>query len=154
MGEGRIDVRLLQGTDGSVRDGSTGASVTGFLIDNLHRSRSSGTIDELRVIVVDRFPYLQFSDAGAAVPTEFMALFDKALNGHLLPGEGATPIEELLPTVSHGPVSFGVRSRALYDDFTDPVERARYLLRSAERLGALGSLSLLLSTGSVATGTV
>ena len=49
----------------------------------------------------------------------------------------SVPIEELLAAVPHVPVSSEVRSRALRDCFTDPVERARHLLRSAERLGAL-----------------
>ena len=113
------------------------AEVAGILIDNLHLSRSGGTIDEIRAIDIDRFPYLQIADAEAIVPTEFTALLDEALNGRLLPGEGSLPIDDLLAAVPQVPLSFEVRSRALRDGFTDPVERARHLLRSAERLGAL-----------------
>lgn len=111
--------------------------VAGILVDNLHLSRSGGTIDEVRAIDINRFPYLQIADAGDIVPTEFTALLDEALNGRLLPGAGALPIEELLAAVPHVPLSFEVRSRALRDGFTDPVERAQHLLRSAKRLGAL-----------------
>jgi sugar phosphate isomerase/epimerase len=109
----------------------------GILVDNLHLSRSGGTIDEVRAIDVGRFPYLQIADAVASAPTELAALLDEALNGRLLPGDGALAIAELLAAVPLVPLSFEVRSRALRDGFTDPVERARHLLRRAERLGAL-----------------
>lgn len=111
--------------------------VAGILVDNLHLSRSGGTIDEVREIDVHRFPYLQIADAVANGPSEFSALLDEALNGRLLPGDGALPIEELLAAVPLVPLSFEVRSRALRDGFTDPVERARHLLMSAERFSAL-----------------
>lgn len=111
--------------------------VAGILIDNLHLSRSGGAIDEVREIDARRFPYLQIADAVANAPTEFGALLDEALNGRLLPGDGALPITELLAAVPRVPLSFEVRSRALRDGFSDPVERARHLLRSAERVKAL-----------------
>ena len=111
--------------------------IAGILIDNLHLSRSGGTIDEVREIDAHRFPYLQIADAAAKAPTEFGTLLDEALNGRLLPGDGALPITELLAAVPQVPLSFEVRSRALRDGFPDPVERARHLLRSAERVKAL-----------------
>jgi sugar phosphate isomerase/epimerase len=111
--------------------------VAGILIDNLHLSRSGGTIDDVRAIDVRRFPYLQIADAPAPAPTEFAALLDEALNGRLLPGDGALPIAELLATVPFAPLSFEVRSRALREGFTDPVERARHLLKSAQRFSDL-----------------
>ncbi len=109
----------------------------GILIDNLHLSRSGGGIDDVRAIDVRRFPYLQIADAPAPAPTEFAALLDEALNGRLLPGDGALPIAELLATVPFAPLSFEVRSRALREGFTDPVERARHLLKSAQRFSDL-----------------
>ena len=111
--------------------------VAGILVDNLHLSRSGGTIDEVRAMDIDRLPYLQIADAGSIVHTEFTALLDEALNGRLLPGDGALPIDDLLAVVPDVPLSFEVRSRALRDGFTDPVERARHLLRRAERFRAL-----------------
>lgn len=105
----------------------------GILIDNLHLSRSGGTIDDVQSIDVRRFPYLQIADAPLSVPTEFAALLDEAINGRLLPGEGSLPILELLAAVPVALLSFEVRSRALRDGFTDPVDRARHLLTSAQK---------------------
>lgn len=111
--------------------------VAGILIDNLHLSRSGGTVDDVRTIDVRRFPYLQIADAPASAPTDLPALLDEALNGRLLPGEGSLPIAELLAIVPFAPLSFEVRSRVLRDGFADPVERARHLLRSAEPFASL-----------------
>jgi len=108
-------------------------SRAGILIDNLHLSRSGGSVDDVRSIDVRRFPYLQIADASSAALTEFASLLDEALNGRLLPGDGALPIAELLSAVPYAPLSFEVRSRALRDGFSDPVERARHLLVSAEK---------------------
>ena len=112
-------------------------SRAGILIDNLHLSRSGGTVDDVRAIDVRRFPYLQIADAPSGAPTDFAGLLDEAINGRLLPGEGSLPISELLATVPYAPLSFEVRSRVLRDSFSDPVERARYLFRSAARLADL-----------------
>lgn len=109
-------------------------SVAGILIDNLHLSRSGGSVGDLAGIDPARLPYLQIADAPAQVPTEPMALLDEAINGRLLPGDGALPIDELLAAVPDVPLSFEVRSRTLRDGFTDPVERARHLLAAARRV--------------------
>lgn len=108
-------------------------SVAGVLIDNLHLSRSGGSVADLAAVDPARLPYLQIADAPAEAPTEPMALLDEAINGRLLPGEGALPIDELLNAVPDVPLSFEVRSRALRDGFTDPVERARHLLAAVRR---------------------
>jgi len=108
-------------------------SVAGILIDNLHLSRSGGTVAEVATLNPARLPYLQIADAPAPAPTEPMALLDEAINGRLLPWEGALPIDELLAAVPHVPLSFEVRSRALRDGFTDPVDRARHLLSAVRR---------------------
>ena len=102
--------------------------VAGVLVDNLHVSRSGAYPDDLRDVDTRRFPYVQIADAPRDVPTEFMELLDEALNGRLLPGEGALPIAELLTVIPDVPLSFEVRSRALREGFTDPVERARCVL--------------------------
>ena len=109
----------------------------GILIDNLHLARSGGSIDDVRSIEVRRFPYLQIADAPQSPPTDFTGLLDEAINGRLLPGEGGLPIEELLRAVPLAALSFEVRSRSLRDGFVDPVERARHLLKSAEKLSLL-----------------
>ena len=105
--------------------------VAGVLVDNLHLSRSGSRPDDLRDVDARRLPYLQIADAPDEVPTEFVALLDEALNGRLMPGDGALPIDELLQVVPEVPLSFEVRSRSLRDGFVDPVERARFLLGRA-----------------------
>jgi sugar phosphate isomerase/epimerase len=109
------------------------ASVAGVLIDNLHLSRSGGSVADVAAVEPARLPYLQIADAPAQVPAEAMALLDEAINGRLLPGDGALPIDELLAAVPDVPLSFEVRSRALRDGFTDPVERSRHVLDAVRR---------------------
>lgn len=111
--------------------------VAGVLIDNLHLSRSGGSVDDVLAMDLRRFPYLQIADAPEPAPTDLPALLDEALNGRLLPGHGSLPITELLTAVPFVPLSFEVRSRALRDGFSDPVDRARHLLGSAERFAVL-----------------
>ena len=106
--------------------------VAGVLVDNLHLSRSGSRPDDLRVVDSRRFPYVQIADAAGVAPTEFMELLDEALNGRLVPCEGALPIAALLTVIPDVPLSFEVRSRTLRDDFADPVERARFLLGKIE----------------------
>ena len=109
--------------------------VAGVLVDNLHLSRSGARPEDLHAVDERRLPYLQIADAPRDAPTEFVPLLDEALNGRLLPGGGALPIAELLNAVPGVPLSFEVRSRTLRDDFSDPVERARFLLDEVRVFG-------------------
>ena len=104
----------------------------GVLIDNLHLSRSGSSIEEVQTMPTELFPYLQICDAPAERPADFGALLDEALNGRLCPGEGSLPIAELLRAVPAVPLSFEVRSKFLRD-ITDPVERAKHLLKFAQQ---------------------
>jgi sugar phosphate isomerase/epimerase len=104
----------------------------GVLIDNLHLSRSGSSIEDVLAVPTELFPYLQICDAPADRPTDFGGLLDEALNGRLCPGEGSLPIIELLQAVPDVPLSFEVRSKFLRD-ITDPVERAKHLLKFAQQ---------------------
>jgi sugar phosphate isomerase/epimerase len=110
------------------------ANVTngGVLIDNLHLSRSGSSIEEVRAMPTELFPYLQICDAVTERSVDFGALLDEALNGRLCPGEGSLPIVELLQAVPDVPLSFEVRSKFLRD-IIDPVERAKHLLKFAQQ---------------------
>jgi len=110
------------------------ANVTngGVLIDNLHLSRSGSSIEEVRAMPTELFPYLQICDAVTECPVDFGALLDEALNGRLCPGEGSLPVIELLQAVPDVPLSFEVRSKFLRD-ITDPVDRAKHLLKFAQQ---------------------
>jgi len=111
---------------------TSGALNGGVLIDNLHLSRSGSSIDDVNAMPIKLFPYLQICDAPAQCPTDFGGLLDEALNGRLCPGEGSLPIVELLKAVPAVPLSFEVRSKFLRD-ITDPVARAKYLLKYAQQ---------------------
>ena len=103
-----------------------------MLIDNLHLSRSGSSIKEVSGLPHELFPYLQICDAPSTRPTYFVGLLDEALNGRLCQGEGSLPIVELLQVVPNVPLSFEVRSKFLRD-ITDPVERAKHLLKFAQQ---------------------
>lgn len=107
--------------------------VAGVLVDNLHLARSGGRPAEVSGIDRRRLPYLQIADAPFEPPTDATSLLDEALNGRSIPGDGGLPIDELLSVVPDVPLSFEVRSRALRDGFSDPVERATFLF---ERIGS------------------
>ena len=111
---------------------TSAASNGGVLIDNLHLSRSGSSVEEVSGMPRELFPYLQICDAPSARPTDFGGLLDEALNGRLCPGEGSLPIVELLQSVPNVPLSFEVRSKFLRD-ITDPVERAKHLLKFAQK---------------------
>ncbi|MEY3146954.1 MAG: hypothetical protein RL688_173 [Actinomycetota bacterium] len=112
--------------------GTSGVSNGGVLIDNLHLSRSGSSIDDVKAMPIELFPYLQICDAPAQCPIDFAGLLDEALNGRLCPGEGSLPIVELLKAVPAVPLSFEVRSKFLRD-IADPVARAKYLLKYAQQ---------------------
>ncbi|MFM8847139.1 MAG: sugar phosphate isomerase/epimerase family protein [Actinomycetota bacterium] len=105
----------------------------GILVDNLHLSRSGGSVADVRRLGPGRFPYLQIADAPIERPADMSALFDEALNGRLLPGDGELPISDLLEAVPDVALSFEVRSRFLRATYSDPVARARIVLEAARR---------------------
>ena len=111
---------------------SSDASNGGVLIDNLHLSRSGASVEDVRTMPTGLFPYLQICDAPAQRPADFGGLLDEALNGRLCPGEGSLPIAELLQAVPNVPLSFEVRSKFLRD-ISDPVDRAKHLLKFAQQ---------------------
>ena len=95
------------------------------LVDTLHLHRSGGDPSLLTAVDRSLLPYLQVADAPAERPTSAAALREEALHGRLLPGEGELPLGEVVAAVPGVPVSAELRSRALMDEHSDPVERAR-----------------------------
>lgn len=111
---------------------TSGATNGGVLVDNLHLSRSGSSVADVQASPIELFPYLQICDALAEPPADIGGLLDEALNGRLCPGEGSLPIADLLQAVPSVPLSFEVRSKILRQ-MTDPVERAKYLLKFAQQ---------------------
>jgi sugar phosphate isomerase/epimerase len=111
----------------------TGRSQAGLLIDPLHLARTGGAPADLASVPLHRFAYAQFCDAQASGPAvdDVKAIIEEAVDGRLLPGEGALPLEDLLRALPTGiPLSVELRSKALRDAWPDPVDRAK-ALRSA-----------------------
>jgi sugar phosphate isomerase/epimerase len=106
----------------------------GVLVDNLHLSRSGGSVEDLDAAPRGLVPYLQIADAPAERPTEFAALLDEAMNGRSLPGHGGLPIAPLIAAVPEVPISFEVRSRSLRERWPDATERARGVHRAVASL--------------------
>lgn len=107
----------------------------GLLIDPLHLARTGGLPADLVGVSARRLPYAQFCDAAAAGPSvsDVKAIIDEAVDGRLLPGQGALPLAELLGVLPAGiPLSVELRSKALRDNWPDPAERARVLRRATE----------------------
>jgi sugar phosphate isomerase/epimerase len=114
-----------------------GAPNSGILVDTLHLSRSGSRPGELAAVVAARpglVPYLQLADAPAAVPGDRTALRDEALNGRLLCGHGALPIDDVVRAVPGVPLSVELRSAPLVQQYPDPFERARVIYDSFERM--------------------
>ena len=107
----------------------------GVLVDNLHLSRAGHLPADLAAVDKHLLPYIQVCDA-PAVPADVVpaALLYEALHGRLLPGEGGLPIAELLDVVPAVPLSLELRSETLRTLYPNPVERARAVRLSMERV--------------------
>lgn len=107
----------------------------GVLVDNLHLSRAGHVPADLASVDAHLLPYLQVCDA-PAVPADAStaALMEEALHGRLLPDDGELPITELLGVVPTVPLSVELRSQPLRAMYPDPVERARAVRLSMERV--------------------
>lgn len=107
----------------------------GVLIDSLHLSRAGHQPSDLAAVDAHLLPYIQVCDApGAPADTTIPTLLHEALHGRLLPGDGSLPISELLAVVPQVPISLELRSESLRTAFPDPVERARAVRISMERV--------------------
>ena len=107
----------------------------GVLVDNLHLSRSGGSVSDVVRQDPALFPYVQIADAPAVVPATPADLAWEAMKGRSCPGEGQLPIAELLEAIPNVPISFEVRSEKLLVDFPDPVERAAHVWSLCRSLG-------------------
>jgi len=104
-----------------------------ILLDPLHVARSGLDLLQLAELPPGCLSFAQFCDAPAAAPGDggFDALYDEALNGRLLPGEGELPLAELLAALpAELPLSLEMRAAWLRDRHPDPVQRAALVAQS------------------------
>jgi len=115
----------------------TGAANAGVLVDALHLDRCGDGPADVAALEPALFPYLQLCDAVAVSPPAD-GLIAEALDGRLLPGEGALALGALLDAVGpETPVSVELRSAALRTGFHDPLDRARVIAAATRRLPGL-----------------
>jgi sugar phosphate isomerase/epimerase len=113
----------------------TGRESAGLLIDPLHLARTGGAPADLAGVPASRFAYAQYCDAAATGPSvdDVPAIIEEAVDGRLLPGEGALPLNDLLGVLPAGiALSIELRSKALRDAWPDPADRARALKTATE----------------------
>jgi sugar phosphate isomerase/epimerase len=104
----------------------------GVLIDTLHLARTGSTPDDLTGLDASLFPYIQIADAPLQSPGDtFEALYQEAIDGRLLPGEGELPIAETMAHMATGiSISPEIRSAALRETYPDIVDRAKAIADS------------------------
>ena len=103
-----------------------GHPASGILVDTLHLVRSGGSAAALKGLDPRLFPYCQIADAPQSLPEETYENFlSEAVDGRLLPGEGALPLTEIMKTLPQDiPVSPEIRSLPLREAYPDIQDRA------------------------------
>lgn len=107
-----------------------------ILVDPLHVARSGTVLEDLVDVPEADFSFAQFCDATEAAPGDggFDALYDEAVNGRLLPGEGELSLVDLLAVLPADlPLSLEMRARWLREKCPDPATRAALVHDSMRR---------------------
>jgi sugar phosphate isomerase/epimerase len=106
-------------------------------LDVLERTgRPGGGPADVARVPRERFTYAQFCDAPASGPSveDIKGIIDEAVDGRLLPGDGALPLNDLLQALPAGiPLSVELRSKALRDAWPDATDRAKALKVATDR---------------------
>lgn len=107
-----------------------------LLLDPIHIDRSGGSFDALAAIDPALLPYAQICDAPAERPDpdNFDAVFIDACDLRAQCGEGGLPLDRFYRALPAGiPLSVELRSKALYDNYPDPNDRARVTAAATRR---------------------
>jgi sugar phosphate isomerase/epimerase len=112
----------------------------GILVDPFHHERVGHKPEKIREIPEHWLSYAQLCDMPACgVITDPDAYFVDAIDGRLVPGEGAIPVDAMVRALPADlPISLEIRSRFYREQYPDPLERAKVILeRSQNFLGTL-----------------
>lgn len=107
----------------------------GIVIDTLHFCRSTSTVDQLRLLPAELFPFIQLCDAPRETPRTEEGLIHAARAARNFPGEAGLdlrPLVEALPKVSY---SLEIPNELMRGD-VGTQEFARRALASAKRFFA------------------
>lgn len=113
-----------------------------LLVDALHLYRSGGTAANVRALPREWLSYAQICDAPGNGPSrdDAEAILEEAVYGRLQVGEGGLDLTGMLDALPPAlPLSVELRSRALYDAYPDPAERARATAEATRRFLATRS---------------
>lgn len=91
---------------GTIRHATTllnavGRKNAGIILDALHFHRSGASLEDLDIVPVDRFAYVQLCDAGLKIPA-LDRLAVEARTARLHVGDGALPLNSILDRVPEG----------------------------------------------------
>ena len=110
---------------------AVGHPAGGVLVDSIHLARCH-EFELLSTVDPKWMPYAQFCDGRASCAEDHQSLLADAVDERLLPGEGALPLRESLQIFREDiPLALEIRSKALREQYPDPVARARRVLESA-----------------------
>lgn len=113
---------------------AAGHPAGGVLVDALHLDRGGESPADVAGLDPDLLPYVQLCDAVAEAPPA-EGLVTEALDGRLLPGDGALPLTDLIQAVKADvPFSMELRSAALRTDHPDPLDRAAVVLTASRAM--------------------
>jgi sugar phosphate isomerase/epimerase len=107
-----------------------------ILVDPLHVARSGTELAEIAALPRALVSFAQFCDAPPTPPGDggFDALYDEAINGRLLPGDGDLPLARLLAALPADlPLSLEMRAAWLRQRHPDPKDRARVVMDGMRR---------------------
>lgn len=107
-----------------------------ILVDPLHVARSGTALAEIALLPRSLVSFAQFCDAPSAPPGDggLGALYDEAINGRLLPGDGDLPLAQLLAALPADlPLSLEMRAAWLREQHPDPKDRARVVMDGMRR---------------------
>ena len=106
-----------------------------LLVDALHLARSGGDPDDLIGLPPNLFAYMQICDAPAQLPAmDYATVLEEAVDGRLMPGEGALPLRRLLAALPETlPIAPEMRAKWLREKYPAAADRAREILESTQK---------------------
>ncbi len=107
----------------------------GIVVDTLHFCRSASTVDQLRVLPPDLFPFIQLCDAPRDTPRTEEGLIHAARAARNFPGEAGLDLRPLIAALPQVPYSLEIPNDLMRGD-VGTEEFARRALNATKRFFA------------------